>query len=439
MTKNLIDQASKLSPVKRWIYRLQNLEYVQHAAKLTLGTTLAQSVNVLVLPLITRLYDSGDYGLAAVFISLVTVTASVSCLRLEPSIILCEERETGLAVRVNLLLAGAAVTVVTLLVGINLLWLRSNYFHVSPHWWMLLPAGVAAAAAYQVLAAWSNRLRRYDLLAWGRIGQPLTYAAILLAAYAWYGSTYSAILIGQVAGLLALVVINGAFLARSMRETLGQVWSREEILPFFRKYAQFPKYNLLMTLLDQGTAVLPVFLFAVWFSPSDAAYFALAVSVLRLPSSLIGQSVSQVFFEKASRLRKDAAELRQFVWRNVRTLGYAAVPFMVMLCVGGPWIFALVFGEPWREAGEFARFMVVAIGLSLVASPISMISAVVEKQHIHLVISVATFAVRVAGLWLGSLQGNALWAVVWYSLGESLMLIVFLIWVFSTLHRSSHD
>ena len=85
-----------------------------------------------------------------------------------------------------------------------------------------------------------------------------------------------------------------------------------------------------------------------------------------------------------------------------------------MLLVAGPALFALVFGEPWREAGRLAQALAPYIGVHFVASPLAPVTMAWGAQAWALRLALVGQAVFLlalaAGLALGGLQGGA-WAV----------------------------
>jgi O-antigen/teichoic acid export membrane protein len=201
------------------------------------------------------------------------------------------------------------------------------------------------------------------------------------------------------------------------------------------KYRQFPMYNLWMTLLDQMTSSLPVILFASIFSSAVAGFFALANNVLRLPMSLVGQAVAQVFFERAARQKHLPKELRRLVITNIKGLALFVVAPSAMVLSFGPSLFAFIFGPSWQQAGLFARLLILGTSLTFVASPVSMLPSVLNQQRVHLSISLIAFAARVGSLWIGGQLASPLLAVALYSMGEALIIVVFIGWLLRYLHQ----
>ncbi len=149
------------------------------------GTAGAQLLTVLAAPLLTRLYSPEDFGLLAVYASLLALIGVVSSLRYELAIPLPEDDVEAANVAVlSLILVGIS----TLLSG-ALVWQLGPAIAdalsvpaLADYFW-LLPAGVLLGGAYTVFNYWSVRTKRFSTIASTRIRQSLATLAIQLAVF----------------------------------------------------------------------------------------------------------------------------------------------------------------------------------------------------------------------------------------------------------------
>ena len=64
--------------------------------KLVTGTIIAQAVGICLTPVITRIFSPEIYGVASVFISIVSIQTVISCMRYELAILLPKnQKEAG--------------------------------------------------------------------------------------------------------------------------------------------------------------------------------------------------------------------------------------------------------------------------------------------------------------------------------------------------------
>ena len=79
-------------------------------------------------------------------------------------------------------------------------------------------------------------------------------------------------------------------------------------------------------------------------------YYAFGNRLIRLPMSLIGGSIAQVFFQRAAEAKNDGT-LPALVERVFQILVALGMFPILMLTIIGADLFTVVFGERWAEAG----------------------------------------------------------------------------------------
>lgn len=410
--------------------------YIADVAKLATGTGLAQVFSILTVPVITRLYNPAEYGLVANYLALAGVIGAVAALRYELVIIL---QDTDHAASATVQLSVGLVMVITSMVALVLLMTDGlSFWPVSRSLQdviFLLPVSIFLGATSDILINYANRKRLYTLLAGSRVWAALINPTVSVVAFCLLGSTAIGLILAPLCSTIATIsVLSWRMSKQKLFPNICPV-SADQLLAIVRTYRQFPIYNLALTLLDQTTAALPVLLFAALFSPTTAAYFALANTVLRLPIALVGRAVAQVFYERATRRKDQPVELRRLVLATIRALGLLGILPLGILMLFGPQLFSLIFGSTWTLAGEFARFLIIATTVILIASPISMTPSILNQQHWHLLLSLAAVGARLGALWLGAYLGSPLATVVLYSLGEASATLLFLGWLLRYLKR----
>jgi len=133
------------------------------------------------------------------------------------------------------------------------------------------------------------------------------------------------------------------------------------------------------------------------YSVASLGQFNLAWRCLEVPLALINAAVGQVFFHKLATLRP--GQMRPLVRQVIkRVLIIGTAPF-VLLYIVSPWLFPLLFGSSWTEAGSFARALTPWLFILLVTSPLSTLFVVTENQDWLLMFSVVYAAVPLAWLW----------------------------------------
>src|SRR5690606_7842279 len=103
--------------------RVRSNDMVRGASVLAAGTAAGQALILLAMPLVTRLYSPEDFGVLAVYASILALLVVVITLKFETAIVLAESDETAAQL---LLLSLAVAAVVSALAGLGVLFAGST-------------------------------------------------------------------------------------------------------------------------------------------------------------------------------------------------------------------------------------------------------------------------------------------------------------------------
>lgn len=163
------------------------------------------------------------------------------------------------------------------------------------------------------------------------------------------------------------------------------------------RYKQFPIYSTWTALFNTASLQLAPLIFITLFGAGVAGLYALTLRVLTLPTSLIGNAIGSVFLSTAPQAHREG-KLAELVKDLHGKLSLAGAAPLVVLLFFGPDLFALVFGEKWRQAGTYAQWMAPWIYLQFQWSPLSMLASVLELQRAALISQLLTFVSRFGAL-----------------------------------------
>jgi O-antigen/teichoic acid export membrane protein len=160
---------------------------------------------------------------------------------------------------------------------------------------------------------------------------------------------------------------------------------------------------------------LPAFLLAVFFSPTVVGFYSLGFRLLQMPMSLIGSSISQVFFQRASRASSDGnlPILVENVFKVLVIIGM--FPILILTIVGSD-VFTVVFGKAWAEAGIYTQILGFWAFVWFISSPLTGIYLVVEEYNFGFRYNFFNLVTRFLSLFIGGLLGNARIALILFSI-----------------------
>jgi O-antigen/teichoic acid export membrane protein len=405
---------------------LPQSRFLRRMAMLSGGTLAGQLLVVASSPILTRLYDPPAFGALAVFSSLLAIFVIASAFRYEFAIPIARDEEEAVEL-VGVCLVSTLMLAVLVTLGV---WLAGPWLaaitetpSLAPLLW-LLPLAVLCWGWSLPLSYWSVRQGTFRVNTTNKLAQGAGQAGSQLV-FGLAGAGAWGLIVGYALGPVVMLVHFARLLPAHERVRMLRLrWKR--LWPLARRHWHYPAYSAPSALLQSSTLLLPAVLLAALYGPVIAGWFGLGQRVMALPVKLLGQAASQVFLGEAPKLSNDA-EVRRLFLRS--TAGFAALGLLGMapVLLFGPWLFALVFGAGWREAGLMAAILVPQHLARFVVTPVSQTLNIYGRQELHLVASLANGAALVIAFGLGYGAGlEAMTVLMIYSVGTSLAYALYL-------------
>jgi O-antigen/teichoic acid export membrane protein len=349
---------------------------------ITGGTVVAQIVNVLVSPLITRLYTPEAFGILSVYGSILGLVKIVSSLKYELAIPIADDDSKA----VNVLFLCFSVLLCFVLIIILFIFLDDGLLEKIlkiqnlNNFKFYLPFGVFLIGIYDIFTQWAFRKQDYKSLSKTKylqvISQNIVKIGLGLLNFGYSGLLLGTI-VGESAGSTTLV---RPFIKKN-RPLLKNI-SVSQIKYCARRYIKFPLYSTISQIFNASGTYLPPLLIANLYGDQTVGYYGLAHTVISLPMTIVGKSVAEVFYsEAANQGKKNPIYLKQTMTKMLKNLFLLGLAPFVMLVFFGPFLFSLVFGTMWYAAGSFARIMALFIFFRLIFTPITNIFTIFEKQN----------------------------------------------------------
>ncbi|MET4576325.1 lipopolysaccharide biosynthesis protein [Ottowia thiooxydans] len=403
------------------------------------GGALAQLLPLLLGPFIARIFSPEAMGLFTQFTTVAAAIAVAACLRYDWALPMARQDDEASALLALALRIGLAVVLLCIpmawgLHGAGLLPLPT-----------LLPLAVGFSAALQLLMMWATRAQRFQAVAAGRVVQwgGAAVAQLALGYLLWRGAggrplgadtAWALVVATLLAQLIASLWLLRPSPLGGWRSVLkpASASMKSAMRATAIKHKDFALINTPHAFLGTLQDAVAVALLVAWTGEAAAGFWGLALRYLKAPSTLVGAAVSQALYPRLIGAEPDAA--RAMVRQLMALLGVLGLALMGLLLIAGPWIFELIFGPTWREAGELARALSPYIAAHFVAAPLAVVTMAWQAQRWAfrwaLVGQVAFVLAMALGLRAGGLQGGA-WAV-------SGVMLPYFGWYFYRLARWPH-
>lgn len=409
--------------------RFRSSEFFRNVFTLTAGTFAAQVFTVLLTPVLTRLYSPADYALFAIFTSLVAQISVGASLRLEMALpVIAEESEASalsrLAVRLTALISLFSLTGIAVY-----LVLQTN--GASGSILLLAPFSIFLTGLMQVLNYFSSRQKTFRLNSLSRIILSLG-TGLLSALFGFLGWGGNGLIFGSIAGLILGTAVLFFFLRKN-------VWPEgpQKHYPnrhFFSRYRQFITINTPHALVDTLEVSGILFLMNRYFKADEVGSYFFAYRILKLPVTLVGSAVFQVFYQKLSEARQQGRDLRPMIRSVCKKMAVIGFPVFALLMFAAPPLFSFVFGAKWTLAGELASKMSPWLFFNFIASAVSSVTFLFNRQRGAFMIAVFDISLRLGLLVLAGCYFDFSWAVTAIST-VSAGIMIFAIWFYLHISR----
>jgi len=350
------------------------------------GSTIAQAIPIAVSPILTRIYTPEDFGMLALYMSVAAFGSIVATGRYELAIMLPKKDTDAFNIVVLSVFISFFISLITLAIIFILNEEITNFLGNEDisYWLYLLPISVLLTGVYQSLNYWNNRRKNFKRLASTRVIQ----AGVGSGANLGFGFL----------GLGGGGLISGGFTGQSIATFFltRSAWKEDnklllyinkiKIVALLKKYKKLPFFNLPNALVDTVKMSGISILITKFFTTATLGQYALARRMVVTPAALVGNSLSQVFFQKLANAKK--TDLNRLIIKFIIKAASIALPMYLIVYIYATDIFIFVFGQNWELAGKIASALSPWLFLNFISSPLSSVYIILNRQEIMLVISI---------------------------------------------------
>lgn len=368
----------------------------RHVSSVFVGAIFVQLIPIIGSLFIVRIFNPGEFGEFSAWLVFVTFMSVVITLRFEAVLVIVEDgivRSQAVLIVLVVTVIMAAVSTLCLVALQQLPSIR-QYLPEQTILIILLVPATLFLALNQVWQAWAAAEGLYAKLITMRFVQALLLVVLQIFIGLKYPNALSLALGFVFASGIAFVWAIMLMPCLSYRNSLKLM----EIKKFIRRYRKFPLYALPADSISTAVAQLPVLVVALRFGNEAAGYLALTIRVLGAPAGLVGKAVLDVFKRHAIQNIKKIGNCRELYINTFAVLFLASLIMTVVTIYYGESIFRIAFGSEWITSGVIAIYLLPMFALGLIASPLSYIAYLVEKQYIDLVWQIGLMMVVVVSL-----------------------------------------
>jgi O-antigen/teichoic acid export membrane protein len=333
--------------IRKYTKQLAKIEFVKNSFTLITGTVVAQVFPIVLQPFLRRLYEPSDFGILALYATLLSVFYSFATLKYDSTVMLPKKDEDAAN-----LVAGSVFTSLIISTLLFLLFLIFNAQIIAllslpesmRFWLLILPLSIFLFSSSQVFNYWLIRKKAFKSSSLNKVYRRGAEGVSQVGlGVNFFGS---GLVVGNIFGDLTNFIssyyqaVKSGFHLKALKKL--------KIIALFKRYSSFPKYNALPALLDTISLSIPVILLNKFYGGEVTGYFDLSRMFMALPLALISVSISQVLFQDISVRLRDKRTIEDVLKRIIKILAVVAGLIVLIGMLFSVPLFTLVFGEKWE-------------------------------------------------------------------------------------------
>jgi O-antigen/teichoic acid export membrane protein len=365
--------------------KIMNNDFNRNVATLLTGSTVAQALPIAISPILTRLYSPSDFGVLALFVSFTAILGAIANARYELAIVLPEKEEEAINIVALCLLISTGLSVCILLIVIffhDFIIRILNNTQIG-QWLYFIPIVVFMMGMFNALNYYNTRIKAFKDIAKGNVYKSLALAIVQLVL-GLLKQDKIGLLVGQIASPFFGNFQLGKNFFKNNKSEIKKV-SFQGIKNVGKKYINFLKFSMWSTLCNTLSQQLTSVFISIVYSTATLGQYSLVQRILGMPITLIGNSMGQVYFQKAAEEKSKRANSTQTFVSTLKKLLVIALPTFILIYISVEEITSIIFGEQWRLAGEYTKYILPLFFFRFITAPLSVTNSIYEKQKISLI------------------------------------------------------
>lgn len=368
----------------------------KNSMKISVASLFASGITFLCLPILTRGYGPQKFEDLGVFISIVTIVASVSCLRFNIAIPIAKKRKDFyglilLSIIFSIIISALFCLVFLPIISIYLTYQAFSNLNLSIFLLFLACLGISL---FNISLAIASREKFFNSIAISKVSRSFFSNGCQLILI---NISNQGLIIGYVVfcfvGFLSMFSKAYSYILISFKIRFSAIKET------FNKFHNYPIFSVPEVLFFNLGTQLPIILIAVYTDNAEAGFFFIAMRIISVPMMLLGQSISNVYLSYAPK-EKNITDLKKLTIETMKKLFfYAAMP-LVVIGLAAPFYVSIIFGEEWQQVGYYTACLSIGSALQLVSSPVAVSLHVLNKQKLAMNVQFLLFIIRILPIWI---------------------------------------
>lgn len=393
--------------------------FFRNIFKLSASSVFMMGLSIVSTPILSRIFTPEAYGEWGVFSSVAMILSSFIFFSYENAIIKTTDKRELPAILWLCILSAIFVTLLTLVVFFIGSLLHIAFFIKYPSIIMLVVFLIATAfdvLSYNI----ANRYAKYNVMSMSNLVmgviQPTTrilFGLIPLSKGLIYGNIIS-------------LLFKFSYVIANIKEILKTEFihkvSLYDIKQAAVKYKKFPVYDAPARMIEYFIGNIVIIILSIFFKLEEIGCFSMIAQLVLAPITLIGTSMSTVYFKDLADAVKENNQISEVTKRTVRVCFLMAILSSFFFALGGDRLIVLFLGHKWILAGDMSLCLTIYSLPVILSEPLLPIFKVLDKQNMRFWLNMANLVLSVGALLLGAyVIHNILIVLILYSFSYALL------------------
>lgn len=366
------------------ISRITESLFLRDALSLSGGTAIAQIIAFLSLPLLTRLYSPEDFGILALYVAISSLLAIFATLKIEQVIMLPDSDSKAFLSLIALCIFSFLFSIVIFLLLISLFDILLSWMndYNDSMWLYYVPLSVFFFSCYQGLRFWLMRQKKFALISISLISS-IIIGTIVSAVI---GIFFKGDIInppGLIVGYIAEGIIKPGIMLIGFFNIEKNNYFCLNLKKIYYSVLRYKKLVLTL-LISHGISALYsralIMAIELMYGASILGYYSMAQKIISAPPALIANALGDVFRQRASVLWRENQDFSGLFKKTLLLSSVIGIPIYAIGIGIAPDVFAIVLGENWRIAGEYASILMISGVFAFIATPVDK-GAIIVGAH----------------------------------------------------------
>lgn len=349
---------------------------------LSLGTIIGQIINIVVQPILTRIYSPAQLGEYSYILSVAELFIPIASLKLN-LLIVTAKNESELDDLTKISMSSVLLVTIIYTVGIFL----SNFLLIFPNntFRMLLlinPVIIFVNGIYQIFLSRDNYFQNYNNIACAEVFKNGTLGI--------YQFIFGILNFGSYGLIIGKVFSPFFYSITKPKETLK--YFKNIIYNNYLYKIKDHKHHIVFSVPSQfiSSFSYTIIMFSIvsLFTSREVGFYSISIRVLGIPIILISYNINKIFLKRLSDVKNKNLSLYDTYKKLTSILTVVSILLFLIIAIVSPFASEVVFGDGYIESGYYISILSFMFACRLVSSSVNSTFIILNKQNVQLIVEI---------------------------------------------------